>query len=897
MTASVAATSASSSARSSPAWAVPPEDQGPPVLAVVDVGHVEDPVELLREEARREVWRRTRRTVALAGDRGGQRVRYQAPRAGHVRLVGRHHLDVAQLEAVPASAGDLDEPPVHMVIRPEVDPAVLAAHVLGDAVVPVGEEVPVRLAQTGQVLDVGGRVGPGRRDEAEGAVPLVLAAVQLVVAEEDIEPRGVRVAVGLGPVLAVGADGGHGVEDERRIGGREHHGLDLGPDRAQVADHVVHVDPQDGPGAVLAAAVHGVVHDRRVHVGTAADLADRRVEPEDRPLPQVVPWHPGATRPRPGRHRCVRDDGAGVQVAGHGHLDLHEAEVDHMVLLGRPGGEGVVPQPALPEQQRHLDRFAGRVGILRGQSEVDGLDDRGCLAPAGRRRRRRGWPTGRRRGEPGEEVPAEHPGGADERRRWHVDLLGAPRVERLGRSVVTVSVGAGQVGQAVDQVPGQVAERRVHVDRSGPGGGRRAGHVRPGAGRTWLRQREHPLERRRRPVALGQVVAEAPDLAEGGDQRRVAELVGHHLAFGHPRRDHDGRHPVPGPVEGEPVLARGVVGGHGGRRRHVVVGATRLVPADEQRGVPHVGVALGRGVAHGRVQAGQELLARVDRGARVDPEVDVLHERVAERRVVVGVPGQQVRLDQCEVRQRAGRRVPLELGEGDEPLVEPLLQPRGVDGPRDRQGARFEHVDLPGPAVRVEPVEDRLGVVVEVPRGGRGVDHESGRCRRRPERAVGERLGGDLAEPVVEHGEPPGDARQHGHLLGRVPLHDLPVLVVGRVLTPQRPVGADVVGHEPVHRRRPGTGGRRIPRGHVVDRGADVPLVDDVVQLGVGVRVLLAGIGIRRVAVRGRAEAHLPRLAAVTGWHGLGPRRDRVREVPAQHPFERRLLLGGVELP
>ena len=62
--------------------------------------------------------------------------------------------------------------------------------------------------------------------------------------------------------------------------------------------------------------------------------------------------------------------------------------------------------------------------------------------------------------------------------------------------------------------------------------------------------------------------------------------------------------------------------------------------------------------------------------------------------------GQEVGLDQGEVGKRAGCRVPLELGEGDEAGGEPVLEARDVDDAGDREGVRLEHVDLPGPPRR-----------------------------------------------------------------------------------------------------------------------------------------------------------------------------------------------------
>ena len=111
--------------------------------------------------------------------------------------------------------------------------------------------------------------------------------------------------------------------------------------------------------------------------------------------------------------------------------------------------------------------------------------------------------------------------------------------------------------------------------------------------------------------------------------------------------------------------------------------------------------------------ARQERLAGQHRRRRVHREVDVVaDQRAAERRVVVAVAGDHVRLDQREVGQRPGGGVALELGERHEVRRQPVLQPRVVDDAVERERHRLHHVDLPRLAVLLEPLEDRLRVVL-----------------------------------------------------------------------------------------------------------------------------------------------------------------------------------------
>ncbi len=221
--------------------------------------------------------------------------------------------------------------------------------------------------------------------------------------------------------------------------------------------------------------------------------------------------------------------------------------------------------------------------------------------------------------------------------------------------------------------------------------------------------------------------------------------------------------------------------------------------------------------------------------------------------------------------------------EGHEVGGEAVAQPRHVDHPGEGDRVGLEHVDLPGLAVLLEPVEDRLGVVVvhEVAHGP--IDHESRRRRGGPERAVGHGLRRDLAEPVVEHAEPAGDLREHGHLLWGVAGHDLRVLVVGRLAAHLGREEADVVGDEAVHGGGL-AGRRRVERRHHLGRVLEtVGLVEHVEQLGVRVLVLLARVGVRRVHPGRHAVGDHLALGTV-----LRPLGDRVAQVLADHALEGR---------
>ncbi len=102
----------------------------------------------------------------------------------------------------------------------------------------------------------------------------------------------------------------------------------------------------------------------------------------------------------------------------------------------------------------------------------------------------------------------------------------------------------------------------------------------------------------------------------------------------------------------------------------------------------------------------------------------------------------------------------VELVGGEEVRSEAVLEPRCVDQRGERQVRRRVAVDAPGQAVGFEPVEDRLGGVVDRERVRRRQVHDvAGRGGRVEERPVGERLRRHFAEPVVEHREPAGQRR------------------------------------------------------------------------------------------------------------------------------------------
>ena len=146
--------------------------------------------------------------------------------------------------------------------------------------------------------------------------------------------------------------------------------------------------------------------------------------------------------------------------------------------------------------------------------------------------------------------------------------------------------------------------------------------------------------------------------------------------------------------------------------------------------------------------------------------------------------------------------------------------------------------------------------------------------------------------PVVEGGEPAGDRRDDRHLPGGVPGHDLRVLLVPRRPPLLRGERADVVGHEPVHRRhRLRVRGRVVRGGHVLAQHAPVAgRVDDPEQLGVDVRVLLPRVRVRGIGVRRHRVGHDPAVRA-----RAGPGRDRVAQLLADHALERGDFAGLVQ--
>ena len=113
------------------------------------------------------------------------------------------------------------------------------------------------------------------------------------------------------------------------------------------------------------------------------------------------------------------------------------------------------------------------------------------------------------------------------------------------------------------------------------------------------------------------------------------------------------------------------------------------------------------------------------------------------------------------------------------------------------------------------------------------------------------------------------------------PGHDLRVLLVSGLAAHLGSEAADVVGDVAVHRRH-------LPRRRGVVRRGDlraelepVLLVLDAEQLGVGVRVLLAGVGIGAVHVGGYRVRHHLAVGTV-----FSPFRDRVGQVLAEHAVE-----------
>ena len=220
-----------------------------------------------------------------------------------------------------------------------------------------------------------------------------------------------------------------------------------------------------------------------------------------------------------------------------------------------------------------------------------------------------------------------------------------------------------------------------------------------------------------------------------------------------------------------------------------------------------------------------------------------------------------------------------------------ILQPGKVDQPRERQRHWLHDVDLPGLAVGFQPFKNRLGVVLREPFPQRTVHDRTRRGSGSPERAVHKRLRWNLAEPMVEDAEVPGETVQHWELFWGVPSHDVGVLVVSGLATDLSSERRDVVGHEPIHRRGC-TRSRSIPRRRGCFSDLEpVLVVDDVEQLGVGVEVLLARVRIRRVHIGGDRIRNIPSVSAV-----LGPVGDRVAQVLADYPLKVLAVLRAVEV-
>ena len=319
-----------------------------------------------------------------------------------------------------------------------------------------------------------------------------------------------------------------------------------------------------------------------------------------------------------------------------------------------------------------------------------------------------------------------------------------------------------------------------------------------------------------------------------------------------------------------------------------------LVEGDQEQGVGEVRPAGGGGGADRRVDAGQQVLSAQDRGGWVGRQAG--EERV-HGRVVVVVGMQQVRLDERVGGQPALLGVGEEVVQGGEVGREVLGQPGRMDHPGDRERHAGVDVHPPGQPGGIQPLEDRLGVVVLREAVVGGVDHQPGGAGRVVEGPVGEGLGGHLAEPVVEGREPLGDGRDHRDLLRGVAGHDLGVLVVVGQAAHLAAEGVHIVQDEAVHRRLTARVVRGVERRlHRLKRQEPVVLwCDGPEQLGVGVGVLLARVGVGRVhrgAPRAPGPRHARRLArsSGSGWTAPGrPRPQRRRPRPARTDTPNRL--------
>ena len=163
--------------------------------------------------------------------------------------------------------------------------------------------------------------------------------------------------------------------------------------------------------------------------------------------------------------------------------------------------------------------------------------------------------------------------------------------------------------------------------------------------------------------------------------------------------------------------------------RVLVVGSTRLVPTNEEGGVPDVASRLRGHRSIGVVDPGQERVAAEHGRGGIEAEVQIVpNHRPTVGGVVVVVTRRHVRLDQREVGQGARRGILLELGKGNEVGGQSVLQAGEVDDAGERQRHGLTDVDLPGLPIGFEPLEQGLGRVLGHPLGRRAV-HDQARGR------------------------------------------------------------------------------------------------------------------------------------------------------------------------
>lgn len=301
----------------------------------------------------------------------------------------------------------------------------------------------------------------------------------------------------------------------------------------------------------------------------------------------------------------------------------------------------------------------------------------------------------------------------------------------------------------------------------------------------------------------------------------------------------------------------------------MVVGAPVFVEGHDQEGVL---IVAARGV--GRV---------ADR--LVDRAQQLIGRRRVDGRVVIVVAEEHARLDEAVGRQLARLRGAEELLHVADMAEGVAGQPVGMDQEGQRVAFLPVDVDLPGQAGGLEPVEDRLGVVLQREIEVRFVVDEARGRGGMEEGAVRPGLRGDGAEPVVANRELAGQGREVGQQAGRKAVHDLAILA-GRGIAPHDlPEVADVVEQEAVHRRQVGQRiGQVVGRRHRLGGDAVVRLRDDLPeQLRVDMLPFFARIGDReRVRLRG---AHRDRSATHR-------RRERVRQVLEGHALERLAAWG-----